>query len=76
MRFRPHRRHLAEAMAECVTVDGMEGLMRHLRRSSIPPKGPVKVEAYSGPDDRIGWPTTYIVTEDGYGVRGFTDGPA
>jgi hypothetical protein len=34
----------------------------------------LKVAPYGGVDKRCGW-DTYIVTIEGYGVMGFTDGP-
>lgn len=34
----------------------------------------ILVKPYGGMDERIGW-DTYIVTIEGHGVYGFTDGP-
>lgn len=35
----------------------------------------LRVSPYYGDDDRIGWRDVHIVTIDGYGVVGFTEGP-
>lgn len=81
MKFRPHRRLLADAMAEAVEVaDGAE-LLAHIRKL-FADFGPdfkddqLRAAAFYGDDDRIGWKNVHIVTIDGYGVVGFTDDPS
>lgn len=79
MKFRPHRGGLAEAMAEMVEVDGMCGLIEHLRAthpSFGPPFNPasIHVKPYGCDDDCVGWKNVHVVTQDGWGVVGFTDG--
>lgn len=81
MKYREHRGGLSDSMATMVEVNGLQGLLWHLsKRAETYPSFPVvsektvHIEPY-GFDDRIGW-DTHIVTLDGYGVLGFTDGPA
>jgi hypothetical protein len=80
IKFRLHRGLLADSMAELVEVDGMDGLIAHLR-SIHPDFGPafdpagVVVSPYSGADDRIGWTNTHIVEEAGWGPVGFCEMP-
>lgn len=80
MKFREHRALLDEAMETVVELKDRADLLRHLQKLAEPwPTHPpvtdttVHVEPY-GFDKRIGW-DTHIVTLDGYGVLGFTDGP-
>lgn len=78
MKFREHRGMLADSMETAVEVDGLEGLLRHLKaRFADAPymcDYHLKAEPYGGDDDRIGWKNVHIVM-DGNGVVGFTDGP-
>ncbi len=64
-------------MKECVEVDGLSGLIGHLRNvhpAYGPPFDPkISISPYSGPDDRIGWKQTCIVIQEGWGPIGFTD---
>jgi hypothetical protein len=82
MRYRPHRGGLADSVALTVEVDGRAGLINHLRGELGPWTGTalmpdtVRITAYGGDDDRIGWKNVHIVTIDGYGVMGFCEGPA
>lgn len=79
MKFREHKGHLDDSMKTVVDVTNREVLVK-LLQSQLHPYGFVfgdedlKVKPYCF-DDRIGW-DTYIVTIKGYGVAGFTDGPA
>lgn len=80
MKFREHRGGLAESMDTVIEVSDGEALLEHVRNLAQRwPTFPaitaetVHVEPY-GRDERIGW-DTHIVTLDGYGVLGFTDGP-
>ncbi|AWN47122.1 hypothetical protein DK419_13040 [Methylobacterium terrae] len=77
--FRPQRGGLAEAMAEVRTIADRADLVAHLaatlgRCGVEVTDSMVKVEPYHGFDERIGW-DTYIVTVDGWGPAGFTNGP-
>jgi hypothetical protein len=79
IQFRPHRGGLAEAMAEMVEVDGYAGLVEHLRRTHPnfgPPFNPegISVKPYGGDDNRIGWKNVHMVTQEGWGPIGFTNG--
>ena len=72
---------LSDSMATLVEVADRAALLAHVRRK-FSDFGPtfadeqMHVEPYSNrPDERIGWNATYIVTLEGYGVVGFTDGP-
>lgn len=82
MKYRPHRRWLDESVAEMVDVDGRAGLILRLREELAPwpsvrfADDQVRVERYSGDDNRIGWRDVHIVTIDDYGVMGFCEGPA
>lgn len=77
-KVREHRGSLADAMETVFEVQDFAGLVDHMRKT-LEPYGKlvkpedVKVEYYTR-DDRIGW-DTYIVSIDGYGVWGFTNGP-
>lgn len=80
MKFRPQRGSLDAAMAEAQEFAGRAELVAHITEELAPwgfvvTPTMVHVEKYGGIDKRIGW-DTYIVTVDGYGVFGFTDGPA
>lgn len=84
MRYRPHKGLLADSVALTIEVDGLAGLIRHLRKELAPYEGwsglpfmndAVHVEPYHGDDDRIGWIDVHIITIDGYGVVGFCEGP-
>jgi len=79
MKVREHRGGLAEAMGTMVEIEPtMSALLQSMRESfkgwpiNVTEEN-VHVEPY-GFDDRIGW-DTYIITIDGYGVYGFSDGP-
>lgn len=82
MKYRPHKRDLADSMAEACDVDGQAGLIAQLRKelrsypSFVFADVEVRVTPYYGNDDRIGWNDVHIVTIDGYGVMGFCEGPA
>jgi len=80
VKFREHCGGLAESMETVVEVSDHGALLEHIRKlaepwPTFPPVTPetVHIKPY-GRDDRIGW-NTHIVTVDGYGVLGFTDGP-
>jgi hypothetical protein len=84
MKFREHRGGLDESMETCVEIANYAQLLDHignifkdppLNNFKFDPRQ-VHISSYSmSPDTRIGWEHTYIVTIDGYGVLGFTDGP-
>lgn len=74
VKFREHRGSLAESMKTEVDVEGLDGLLAHIRKLAEPwPTFPpvtsetVRVSPYGFV---TGW---HIVTLDGYGVLGFTD---
>ena len=77
VQYRPHRGSLAEAMKEVKTFHFFSEFVDFLREDLAQFVAPLEVGKlminYYGFDDRIGWPT-YIVTLDGFGVIGFTDG--
>lgn len=77
MKFREHRGSLDASMDTQVEVDNLEELCDYLNDyvSLIDQTiqiDQLKVEPY-GFDKRIDW-NTHIVTVEGYGVFGFTDG--
>ena len=87
MRFRLHRGSLADSMATERTISSdytfhkqIEAAVRGGPCGGLPDLELMKrthVEPYAaGPDDRIGWARTYIITVDGYGVVGFCDRPS
>ena len=61
MKYRPHRGGLATSMALMVEFQRWSDLFDHIRKDNPGLGLPVSVEHYSGADDRIGWPETYIV---------------
>lgn len=78
MKFREHRGLLDDSMATCIEVIDRAALVWRCQEI-LGPYGfvvtPEKlhIEPYSY-DKRINW-DTHIVTLDGYGVIGFTNGP-
>lgn len=79
MKFRDHRGSLADSMATVVEVSGRDALVSllagRLEKYGFEFADRDLVIAPYGYDRRIDW-DTHIVTIDGYGVAGFTDGPA
>jgi hypothetical protein len=79
MKFRPQRGGIDEAMKGVVEVDGLAGLIEHLR-AIHPPFGPpfdpdkVIVRPYDCDDERIGWKDVHIVFIEGWGPVGFCEG--
>jgi hypothetical protein len=89
LKFREHRSSLADSMATVVELKDRAALVNHVAGLLAPfnlgwdikdIEACLTVESYgcNGPpifDRRTGW-HTYLVYLDGYGVLGFTDGPA
>jgi hypothetical protein len=78
-RARRHRGGLAESMATVQPCSSLGDLVELINRDFADfgvkvDAGIVHVEPYVF-DDRIGW-DTYLVSIDGHGVWGMTDGPA
>lgn len=79
MKIREHKGLLADSMETIRDIEPtFESLIECIKKSfeswpsfSFLPEQ-IKIEPYCF-DERIGW-NTYIVTIDGYGVFGFTDG--
>ena len=80
MKLREHRGGLAESMATTIEIDATAPALLAAMQPVVAPWGVyltpdmIHLEPYGGIDERIGW-DTYIVTIDGHGVYGFTDGP-
>jgi len=76
--FRPYRGDLAEAMSHVKSIRNREDLLSLMRKELKPYKVDVRDDllkiAYYYHDDRMDW-DTYIVTLEGYGIYGFTNGP-
>ena len=83
MRFRQHRGLLEDSMKTQVMIKNWDELIGYIKGllwewPSAPPvtDETLHVKLYLDRGDaRIGWAQTYIVTLEGYGVLGFTDGP-
>lgn len=79
MKLREHRGNLADSLATTINIEPtIDALFIAIRYSlalygAHVDAGAIKVSPY-GFDKRIGW-DTHIVTVDGYGVFGFSDGP-
>lgn len=80
MKFRPHKRHLEDSLAEQEEVEGRDGVIALIRRELAPysmdkfPKKAVHIDPYiPGIEERTGWKNVSIVTLDGYGVIGFVE---
>lgn len=78
MLFRDHKGSLADSMATVYYVRDRQHFIEIMRERLAPwqrevPDDGVKIEPYVE-DKRIGW-DSHIVTLDGYGVLGFTNGP-
>lgn len=82
MRYRPHKGRLDDSMALVATFKNLDALIFYMREVELKPYGfrfndsQVRVTPMHMDDDRIGWKDIHIVTIDGYGVMGFTEGPA
>lgn len=79
MKFREHRGAYMDSMATVVEIADHAALVDHIRSMLAPYRFEfdsrlLRVKPYGGIDSRNGW-DTYIVTIDGFGVVGFTDGP-
>ena len=81
MRFREHRRTLDESMSTVQNFDGRAALVAFIQKKLLRwgkqvEDADVKIESYSGDDDRLTppWRDTHIVTVDDWGVFGFTEG--
>jgi hypothetical protein len=79
MKFREHKGGLDESMDTVVEVADRDALVQHVRKLMAPwgfelDDSKLKVKPYAK-DDRIGWPDTHLVTLEGYGVLGYTNGP-
>lgn len=79
MKIREHRGSLVDSMATVTVIEPTAEAIARLASLAMLDYGvaftadQVKIEWYCY-DPRIGW-ETYIVTLEGYGVFGFTDGP-
>ena len=79
MKLREHRGGLSESMATVIEIAPTHEALVDAVRKAMPPglwgdsSTRVVVSPY-GFDARIGW-DTHIVTIQGYGCFGFTDGP-
>lgn len=75
MKFREQRGGLAESMATVVELQNCTEFFAHAARivGHEVSAETIRVEPY-GYDSRINW-NTHIVTANGWGVLGFTDGP-
>jgi hypothetical protein len=78
VQFREHRGGLAESMATVREVRDREHLVRLVAEALEPWGLAITPDMVSleriGFDPRIGW-DTWMVTVEGYGVFGMTDGP-
>jgi hypothetical protein len=79
MKFRMHRGGLAESTLTLIELEGFTELVVHCNKQLKPLSADFPVEAFKvekyfdGPDDRIDWDETHLVTIEGYGPIGFTD---
>ena len=77
MKLRQHRGLLADSMTTVIeiepTIEALEQAIRDSLSVQFSPKD-IHVTFYCN-DARIQWNNCHIVTIDGYGVYGFTDGP-
>lgn len=69
--FREHRGSLAASIETSILIQDIYDLRCLFK---IPDDKKINVEFYAE-DLRIGWLNTHIVTAEGLGVLGFTDGP-
>ncbi|MDA3802327.1 MAG: hypothetical protein PF488_00285 [Patescibacteria group bacterium] len=76
MNFREYRGSLEASMKTLVTLKDRDSLVEHCKYivgKTFDPTA-LKVEPYGdGPDNRIGWTATFIVTLKDYGIIGFLD---
>jgi len=65
MMFRPQRGSVEDSMRDRVMLlSSIDALAKHLAVS----RERIRVTPYWDYDARTGWPTTYLVTVDGFGV--------
>lgn len=72
MLFRQHKGSLAESMETLVKVDTLEDIIKVSPFTEFGYILNLNIEHYCY-DDRIDW-DTYIITDERYGVIGFTNG--
>ena len=73
MKFRPVRELLEDAMEEMVELPTREHLLWHLILNGLAPSdGVMRICIDQGPDERIGWKESHIVTIDDFPV-GYVD---
>lgn len=72
--FREHRGSLEDSLATCVQIFDMADLEQHLFKKLALPRGTLKVTPYCRDERLAGWLDTHVVTIEGYGVAGFTNG--
>jgi hypothetical protein len=72
MLFRPHRGTLDDAMLECISVSSLDEVWQNVDIGKYGIKKKMKIEYYCY-DERIKL-ETYIITNEGWGVVGFSNG--
>lgn len=81
MKFRQHRGSLGDSMKTTVELKNRDQLIGYIKGilwewPTAPPVSDTTLHVtYYATDPRIEWDACWIVTLDGYGVLGFTDGP-
>ena len=78
IKYRDHKGSLAESMKTVQEFNTKQDLFEYLKNELIGVGGMitpdhVKIKYYAN-DKRIGWNNTHIVTIEGFGVVGFTNG--
>lgn len=74
MRAREHRGGLAESLATVFEFETKEELVKNINDRMGMHFRPSEIGfSHQGMDDRCGW-DTYLVSIQGYGVFGYTDG--
>lgn len=72
MKFRFHRGGLEESLATVVEFNSKEELQKIIEESLERKLPPIECKFYTY-DKRINW-NTFIISAEGYGMLGFTDG--
>jgi hypothetical protein len=80
IKFREHRGDLRASLATCIEIGSRAELLSHINNILAPffdkqfPDSALRIAPYIPVEINTGWKDVHIVTLDGYGVVGFTEG--
>jgi hypothetical protein len=80
IKFREHRGRLHDSLATCIEIGGRAELLSNINNILAPffdksfPDSALRIAPYIPVEHNTGWEYVHIVTLDGYGLIGFTEG--